>query len=257
MALQDKQKRSNDVLMASAQSSRRSNSFPYKYQFAVLGASRVGKSALVRRWMTPETFIETHYETVDESYEKTVPVGVGNARVQIHVVDTGGSHSFPAMRSLLARDADGFLLVFDTHDRNSFTRVKEIRQEIEEMRRLSRKQHSEAAAAGTNIVSSLPAVLVANKTDGDDTVDSLALRQEAKELARQLGIGYVETSAKNNRNITEIFRCLILRVQNSFAHDFAAMGTKARKNKTVTKRLWRSIRVVFTLPRISPRTMRK
>lgn len=221
----------------------RVSSFTYMYQFAVLGASRVGKSALVQRWLE-ETFVETHIETVDESYQFSVQSN--GVRVPVQVVDTGGSHCFPAMRSRLARAAHGFLFVFDAHDRNSFNRIKELRQEIEQLRCTRPGQPTEDTR---NLVStSMPAVLVANKTDGDNTTDSLNLRLEARQLAEQLGCDYVETSAKHDHGVNEAFRCLMARVEKTYSLDlFRSTKTLSnrRSRKKSAKKWWSTLRKIF------------
>jgi small GTP-binding protein len=208
------------------------------YQFAVLGAAGVGKSALVRRWISPDTFVQVHKETVEESFLHSFELS--GIRVPVQIIDSSGSYCFPSMRRLLALGAHGFLLVYDVNNRDSLKKIVELKKEIERVR----------CERGTNPAAAVPVVIVANKTDGSVTSDTVPLRLEARKLAEQLGCEYVETSAKENYNVNEAFRRLVGWVSKSYSLSWVLTATKwvnniKQKRKRKAVKIWKEIRRKF------------
>ncbi|KAH8041198.1 hypothetical protein HPB51_013858 [Rhipicephalus microplus] len=97
----------------------------------------------------------------------------------ISVLDTAGQEEFSAMREQYMRKGDGFLLVYSVTDKQSFDNMGHFHTQI-----LRVKDRD-----------SYPMLLVANK------VDLVHLRrvseEQGRELAQQLKISYIETSAKD------------------------------------------------------------
>ena len=95
------------------------------------------------------------------------------------VLDTAGQEEFSAMREQYMRKGDGFLLVYSVTDKQSYENVMFFYTQI------LRVKDKDAC----------PMLLVANK------VDLVHLRkvteEQGRELAHQLGIPYIETSAKD------------------------------------------------------------
>lgn len=92
------------------------------------------------------------------------------------------------------RNSVGGLLVFDMTNRASFDHVKEWHAEVCERVRPQKVLF----------------VLVGQKSDrGDDRAVS---REEAEKLAGQLGVPYVEASAKTGHNVKDAFELLTRRI---------------------------------------------
>ena len=87
---------------------------------------------------------------------------------------------------LLTKDA-GIVLTFGIDNKESFEKIKEIRENI--------------MANNKEIIS--PMILVGNKKDLEN--ERKISYDEAKNLANSWGIEYIETSAKNNYNCKEVF----------------------------------------------------
>ncbi|PKK25678.1 GTP-binding protein Rhes [Columba livia] len=143
-----------------------------------LGAAGVGKTSLIRRFLM-DTFEPKHRRTVEELHSKEYEVS--GATVKVEILDTSGSYSFPAMRKLSIQNSDAFALVYAVDDAESFESVKSLREEILEVKEDKFP----------------PIVVVGNKAESGSE------RQGAA------GGRFVETSAKDNENVLEVFRELL------------------------------------------------
>ena len=73
------------------------------------------------------------------------------------------------------------------------------------------------------------AVLVGNQVDLSERSREVSI-EEGEELARKLGIPFLETSAKTNENVEEIFQMLVSQIvyENYF---YGSLNIKSAKNK--------------------------
>jgi GTPase SAR1 family protein len=86
---------------------------------------------------------------------------------------------------------DGFLLVFSVTDRSSFINIHSIIERIYD----------------TKKTQNVPMILIGNKSDDID--NRVVSSDEATEYAKEVGIPYIETSAKCRTNVDEMFHELI------------------------------------------------
>ena len=101
--------------------------------------------------------------------------------------DTAGHERFRTITTSYYRGAHGIATVFDLTDRQTFEHVEKWMEEINKY-------------AKENVMR----FLIGNKSD---LVDKRQVTyEEVRALANKLNIYYVETSAKNNVNITDFFR---------------------------------------------------
>lgn len=109
----------------------------------------------------------------------------------LQITDTTGSHQFPAMQRLSITKGHAFILVYSVCSKQSLEELRAIWASIKE----SKGQE----------ISQIPVMLVGNKCD-----ESAALREvtelEGKAEAVAWGVSFMETSAKNNTNVTELFQ---------------------------------------------------
>ncbi|XP_015928733.1 ras-related protein Rap-1b-like [Parasteatoda tepidariorum] len=155
-------------------------------RLVVLGAGGVGKTSLVVQYL--EGFFTTTYKpTIEDYYRHAIrmPDGVFHS---VEILDTAGSLNFPAMRELCIKSGRGFILVFSVDDVQSFHEAMEIWEIIVKLR-------------GTRV----PVIVVGNKTD---LVEKRKVTQEMVTDAlkeRSAVYKYLETSAKMNINVAELF----------------------------------------------------
>ena len=172
-------------------------------RLVILGAARVGKTALIRRFLH-DHFEPRHTCTVEELHLLECGTESG-ARVRLQILDTSGSYSFPAMRALSIRGGDAFALVYSADEPDTLTEVRRLRQEILEVR-------------GERFT---PLTVVANKADLKESAHGVTslVEEDLKESAHgvtslveeEWSAGFVEASARTGENVLAVFRDLLSR----------------------------------------------
>ena len=83
------------------------------YKLVVLGGPRVGKTAIVQRFLY-DKFPELHAATVEELHKADYDVkGLGT--VSVEILDTSGSFEFPAMKRLAITGGEFIYIVFNSY----------------------------------------------------------------------------------------------------------------------------------------------
>ncbi|XP_060716538.1 GTP-binding protein Rhes [Tachysurus vachellii] len=164
-------------------------------RLVVLGAPRVGKTAILRRFLR-DGFNE-QYEPTREDFHRKV-YSIRGETYQIDILDAAGERDFPAKRRLSILTGDIFLLVFSVDDRISFEEVCALRSEISSAKAALTRSKAHAISA--------PVVVCANKVD-------LPVEQHAVSRTEALhvftdGCAFYETSAKDSNNLEEVFVAL-------------------------------------------------
>ncbi|KAL6482040.1 hypothetical protein MHYP_G00101200 [Metynnis hypsauchen] len=120
----------------------------------VLGAPRVGKTSIVRRFLRED--FEERYEPTREDFHRKLYHIRGEA-YQIDILDPAGEREFPAKRRLTILTGDIFLLVLSLDDRGSFDEARSLRSEISQAKSALLRCPAEGAR--------VPVVVCANKAD--------------------------------------------------------------------------------------------
>ncbi|XP_023226445.1 ras-related protein Rap-1b-like [Centruroides vittatus] len=164
-------------------------------KLVVLGAGGVGKTSLVVQFLEG-FFSNTYKPTVEDYYRHTIQLPDGIFHT-VEIVDTAGSHNFPAMRELSIKSGRGFVLVYSVDNLQSFHEAVHVWELITKYRG-----------------SKVPIILVGNKSD------LVEERQVSHETAKQTvsermnNCKYIETSAKYNINVSQLFIELLQQAKN-------------------------------------------
>jgi len=180
-----------------------SNKATAVYRLIMVGSGGVGKSALTLQYMYDE-FVVDYEPTKADSYRKAVMLD--GEEVQIDILDTAGQENYAAIRDTYIRSGEGFLLVFDVTDAESFADLNELYEQILRVKN-----------GGTNI----PAILVGNKIDLAEK--RKVTPDEAEQKARSWSIRYIETSAKTKHNVDKVF-CELMRIVRPFKNPIRETG---------------------------------
>mmetsp|Transcript_7100 Transcript_7100/g.10175 ORF Transcript_7100/g.10175 Transcript_7100/m.10175 type:complete len:216 (+) Transcript_7100:83-730(+) len=158
--------------------------YDYLFKLVLIGDSGVGKSCLLLRF-ADDAFTESYISTIGVDFRfRTVKMDKKTVKLQIW--DTAGQERFRTITSAYYRGADGIIMVYDVTSSDSFDHVNDWLKEV-----------NRYASEGTC------KLLVGNKSDR--TADKVVTAEQAKEFADDLGIAFLETSAKSAKNVEEAF----------------------------------------------------
>ncbi|XP_063851418.1 ras-related protein Rap-1b-like [Scylla paramamosain] len=161
-------------------------------KLVILGGGGVGKTSLVLQFLQG-IFSPVYRPTVEDCYSHTLQMPSGLFQA-LEILDTSGTHCFPAMRELSIRSGRAFLLVFAVNSQQSFYEAQALWSLIRSVKD----------------VDNIPGVLVGNK------VDVAGEREVSWEEAHSFAVehmhygAYLETSAKFNLNVDLVFKELLI-----------------------------------------------
>jgi len=158
--------------------------YDHLFKLLLIGDSGVGKSCLLLRF-TDDTYTESYISTIGVDF-KIRTIELDGKRIKLQIWDTAGQERFRTITTAYYRGAMGILLVYDVTDEKSFNNIRTWHSNIE--------QH---ASEGVN------KILIGNKCDW--TEKRAVTEDQGRELAQELGIDFMETSAKANEGVEEAF----------------------------------------------------
>ncbi|XP_072467847.1 GTP-binding protein Di-Ras2 [Notamacropus eugenii] len=184
------------------------------YRVVVFGAGGVGKSSLVLRFVKG-TFRESYIPTVEDTYRQVISCDKSICTLQI--TDTTGSHQFPAMQRLSISKGHAFILVYSITSQQSLEELKPIYEQICQIK---------------GDVENIPIMLVGNKNDESPNREVESSAGEA--LAKKWKCAFMETSAKMNHNVKELFQEL-LNLEKRRTVSLQIDGKKSKQQKRKEK----------------------
>eukprot|EP01089_Gocevia_fonbrunei_P012208 TRINITY_DN281_c0_g1_i1.p1 TRINITY_DN281_c0_g1~~TRINITY_DN281_c0_g1_i1.p1 ORF type:complete len:191 (+),score=49.53 TRINITY_DN281_c0_g1_i1:126-698(+) len=165
-----------------------------EYKVVVLGSGSVGKSALTVQFVQGQ-FLEQYDPTIEDCYRK--PIDFDGENYILEILDTAGTEQFRAMRDLYMKTGQGFIILYSIIARSTFQDLDLLYQQ------LTRVKDTD----------SIPLVLVGNKGDLENKRE--VQKQEGKDKAKTWGCEWMETSAKTNTNVSEVFHNLVLQMDKA------------------------------------------
>ena len=154
------------------------------FKIVVVGASGVGKSAMVQR-LIDNTFREEGQSTVGVEFKSFI-CPLQDQSVKLQIWDTAGQERFKSVSKAYFRNAVGAILVYDITNDSSFEDLITWLNDLQQL-------------CNPNAF----ILLVGNKADLESSRQ--VGPQQAKDFADQHRLEYLETSALSGANITEAF----------------------------------------------------
>ncbi|GCB62669.1 ras-related protein Rab-39A-like [Scyliorhinus torazame] len=175
----------------SSQRVRRRNLRNFFWQFPVIlvGGSAVGKTSIVLR-LTEGTFREELQKTIGVDYYIHILETTPTVRVKLQVWDTAGGKEHRTITQSHLQAILGGLLVFDLTNRQTLDYLRNWLDETGPV-----LDQDECIF-----------ILVGHKSDLP--AERQISQEEAEQIAADLGLRYIETSAKDGTNIHEAFLIL-------------------------------------------------
>ncbi|WEU39944.1 MAG: GTP-binding protein [Candidatus Odinarchaeum yellowstonii] len=156
----------------------------YVFKLVVLGDERVGKTSLIFRY-TERRFLGDYKPTIGIDFSAKL-VEIGKYNVDLIIWDLGGQEKYRILRKHYLEGARGAILVFDLTNRTSFEHLNSWYTDLQ--------QNCSAA----------PAILVGNKADL--VQERKISAEEGRRKAEELGLKYLECSAKDGTAVDEAFK---------------------------------------------------
>lgn len=173
----------------------------------VIGDTSVGKTSLILR------FVEGYYRNEHTSssgssppqprsptlhasyYSKNILLPTTHVTTKIQIWDTAGQEPFRKMTPMYYKTAAAVMVCFDKRSPRSFTVAQELVDQVYSLRP----------------VGDIFVALVATKSDlqyandGSHSTKTMVSDVEARQYAHSIGAMYIDTSAKQNENVTFVF----------------------------------------------------
>ncbi|KAL3497563.1 hypothetical protein ACH5RR_040295 [Cinchona calisaya] len=173
-----------------------SKSRDYLFKLLLIGDSGVGKSCLLLRF-ADDSYLESYISTIGVDF-KIRTVEQDGKTIKLQIWDTAGQERFRTITSSYYRGAHGIIVVYDVTDQESFNNVKQWLNEIDRY-------------ASENVNK----LLVGNKCDLES--QRVVSYETAKAFADEIGIPFMETSAKSATNVEQAFMAMAAEIKNRMA----------------------------------------
>ena len=167
----------------------------------LIGDSGVGKSCLLVRFVE-DKFSPSFITTIGIDF-KIKTVDINGKKVKLQLWDTAGQERFRTITTAYYRGAMGIILVYDVTDERTFSSINQWFKTVND--------HASDDAQ---------LLLVGNKCDMDTRLIS---HEQGETLAKELGIPFIETSAKDNINVDQIFFTLAKLIQDKIDNNKISM----------------------------------
>ena len=159
-----------------------------KIKVMLIGDANVGKTSIIKRFckniFTP-SFLSTYGLDFETKYLK-----INNKTINLQIWDTAGEERYRVIAKNYFNKSDGFVVVYDITNKNSFENVTNWLEQIQE----NASEHAQS-------------ILLGNKCDLEGK--RIIKKEEGMELAKIHNINFYETSAEKGKNIDQAFNDLV------------------------------------------------
>ncbi|KAF7351686.1 Ras family protein [Mycena sanguinolenta] len=167
-----------------------------EYKLVVIGEEGVGKISLMHQFVYGNCPVEID-PTLDQAYRKQLVVDDELVVVDIYH-GTHTNEAFGGLSDHVERVSDGFVLVYSITHRTTFSKIRSYHERIDRIK-------GQDASAGI--------IIVANKCDLEARRE--VSMKEGRDLAKELGCAFMETSARHGLNVEEAFIDVVRHIRRS------------------------------------------
>ncbi|KAK1942713.1 Ras-related protein Rab5 [Phytophthora citrophthora] len=160
------------------------NSKAREVKVVLLGDTGVGKSSLVLRFVT-NNFRPYSESTIGASFMSKMIV-VNDTPIKYQIWDTAGQEKYHSLAPMYYRGAAAAIVVYDITRKQSLTTLKNWVKELKQL-------------GPDNIV----IAIAGNKSDLEEKREVPA--SQARAYAEEIGALFIETSAKEDTNVSDLF----------------------------------------------------
>lgn len=183
----------------------------YQFRVCLIGDSFVGKTSLMKRF-SDNIYNDDFSATIGCDF-KIISLSINSKTIKLQIWDTAGQERFKSISLNYLKSAQGFVFVFDISNKESFSNIEKWIQTSQTVNK-----------------NNLYNILVGNKKDCDETNSRQVSKEEAIELASKFKMCYLETSAKENYNVEEIFHFLTYKMNESYENQRDLINNNVEKS---------------------------
>ncbi|GHJ87396.1 hypothetical protein NliqN6_3798 [Naganishia liquefaciens] len=167
-----------------------------KRKVLIMGSRSVGKSSLTSQFIDPNSFNESYYPTIESTHTKVIKhEGI---TYECEIIDTAGQDEYSLFNHKYAVGIHGYILVYSIASRQSFEMIQTLHDKILDFQGVDK----------------VCCVVVGQKCDLNGVRQ--VKFEEGQALAKKLHANFIETSAKDNKNITDVFDLLMVEMRKAF-----------------------------------------
>ena len=183
--------------MENADDSVNEDYFDEKIKIMLIGETKTGKTSLISRYCKNEFSGESYISTIGIDFQIKNLV-IKKKKIRLQIWDTAGQERFRNIAKNYFQSSDGFLVVYDIANKDSFETLDYWIEEIK---------------SNSPIMTQI--ILGGNKCD---IIDERQIKtDDGKTYAKNKNIKFYEVSAKQGTNVNEVFECLVKDILNNFS----------------------------------------
>ncbi|KAI0983096.1 hypothetical protein GJ496_008394 [Pomphorhynchus laevis] len=169
------------------------DSYDYLFKLLLIGDSGVGKTCMLNRYVE-DNFSTTFISTIGIDF-KMRKIEMEGKQIKLQIWDTAGQERFKTITTAYYRGAMGVILVYDITSEKSYDNIKNWIKAIE-----------------NNASDDVEKMIIGNKCDMES--NRQVPRERGEQLAKEYNVKFMETSAKQNQNITQAFEDITYRIKH-------------------------------------------
>ena len=177
----------------------------------IIGETRTGKTSLISRYCKNEFSGGAYLSTIGIDFQ-IKNLEMNSKKIRLQIWDTAGQERFRNIAKNYYQSSDGFIVVYDITNNESFQTldywVEEIKSNSQELSRM---------------------ILVGNKCDIEE--GRQVKKEEGKEYAKKKELKFYEVSAKDGTNVNKAFDDLIKDILSTYS---PSELQKKRESKMLT-----------------------
>ena len=184
------------------------NYYDEKIKIMIIGETRVGKTSLISKYCNNEFSGGQYLSTIGIDFQIKI-LNINSKKIRLQIWDTAGEERFRNIAKNYFQSSDGFLVVYDITNKESFDTldywIEEIKSNSQELSKM---------------------ILVGNKCDIEK--ERKIKKDDGKAYAKKKQIKFFEVSAKEGTNVNEVFEDLVKDILKSYSptDNFKKRGSK-------------------------------
>ena len=163
----------------------------------IIGETRTGKTSLISRYCKNEFSGGAYLSTIGIDFQ-IKNLEINSKKIRLQIWDTAGQERFRNIAKNYYQSSDGFIVVYDITNNESFQTldywVEEIKSNSQELSRM---------------------ILVGNKCDLEE--GRQVKKEEGKDYAKKKELKFYEVSAKDGTNVNKAFDDLIKDILSTYS----------------------------------------